>query len=365
MADMDKLLEATITNGGSDLHIRVGVPPMLRIRGRLRRLNMPDLTSEDTMALMKSVTSERHQEELAAVGGADFALAYKDLARFRVSIFRGQGNVGMVLRQIPNKMLSMSQVGLPENVPELCMRPRGMFLVTGPTGSGKTTTLTSMIDFVNSERNDHIITIEDPIEFVHKHKKCVVTQREIGADVPSFAEALRRALRQDPDIILVGEMRDLDTISAAITAAETGHFVFGTLHTTSAAKTIDRIIDAFPTTQQEQVRTQLATALVAVLCQQLLPTRDGKGRVAAFELMINTSAISNLIREKETFKIDSIIQTSGRLGMTLLDDHLFDLFAADKIKAEDAIERSNNKDGLRNKINNFLDDLERQQAKKR
>lgn len=348
--DIDKLLDATVKNKGSDLHIRVGVPPKMRVRGHLRTLGNAPLSSEDTLGLMKSIIPDKNLIEVEEVGSTDFAIPFRDLCRFRVSAFRHQGVYGMVLRQIPNTMLTFEQIGLPEVVKELCGRPRGMFLVTGPTGSGKTTTLTSMINYINETRQDHIITIEDPIEFVHQHNKCVITQREIGADTPSFEEALRRALRQDPDIILVGEMRDLPTISAAITAAETGHLVFGTLHTTSASKTVNRLINAFPTTQQEQIRTQLSVGLIAVLSQTLLPTADGKGRAAAYELMICNNAVQNLIRENETFKIDSVIQTSSKQGMRLLDDHLYELWATGRIKMEDAVQSSNYPDQLSVKI---------------
>ncbi len=365
--DMDKLLDSTVKHNGSDLHIRVGAPPKVRLKGALRSMGEKVLTPDITMALMKSITSEQHQQELAEVGGADFGLSFKDKARFRVSVFRHQGNIGMVLRQIPNKLMTFEEIGLPDVVREICMKPRGLSLVTGPTGSGKTTTLATMIDYINRNRADHLITIEDPIEYVHPHRKCVVTQREIGSqnDVPSFAEALRRALRQDPDIILVGEMRDLETIGAAITAAETGHLVFGTLHTTGAAKTINRIIDAFPTNQQEMVRTQLSVGLIAVLSQQLLATRDGKGRVAAYELMIRIPAIASLIRENETFKIDSVIQTNGKLGMMLLDDHLFNLFTAGRVTEADVMARSVYSDQLRNKIGLWKADQERLAAKRR
>ncbi len=359
MMEMDKLLQATVDHGASDLHIRVGAPPKVRLRGSLRTMGKEDLTPEITLALMKSITSEKNQQELAEVGSTDFALAFGDVARFRVSAFKHQGRIGMVLRQIPNKLLSIEDIGLPEVVKELCERPRGLFLVTGPTGSGKTTTLTSMIDFVNRTRADHIITVEDPIEFVHEHKKCILTQREIGADCPSFQEALRRALRQDPDIILVGEMRDLETIEAAVSAAETGHLVFGTLHTTGAAKTINRLIDAFPTTQQEQIRTQLSVGLIAVISQQLLPTYDGKGRIAAYELMISTPAIANLIRENQTFKIDSVIQTCAKQGMILLEDHLFELVAANRVKENEAIQKANYPEQLAQKIAQWRSDQDR------
>ncbi len=363
--EMDQLLLAVVKHGASDLHLRVGAPPKIRLRGSMRSLGNTVLTPDMTMALMKSITSEKHQQELAEVGSTDFALAFQDQARFRVSAFRAQGNIGLVMRQIPNKILSIEQIGLPEAVKELCDRPRGLFLVTGPTGSGKTTTLCSMIDYINSERSDHIITVEDPIEFVHQHKKCIITQREIGPDTTSFSEALRRALRQDPDIILVGEMRDLETIEAAVTAAETGHLVFGTLHTTSASKTIDRLVQAFPTTQQEQIRTQLATGLIAVLSQQLLKTKDGKGRVAAYELLIALPAVQNLIREKETFKIDSVIQTSAKQGMIMLDDPLFQLYQEGRVEAEEAISKANYTDQLRQKIGRWEEEQAKLAAKRR
>ena len=348
--DMDRLLDACCKHNGSDLHIRVGAPPKLRIRGELKSLGNNLLTPDQTMALMKSITSDAHQQELAEVGSTDFGLAFRDVARFRVSVFRHQGNIGVVMRQIPKKLMTFEQIGLPEICKSLCQRPRGLFLVTGPTGSGKTTTLATMIDYINCNRADHIITIEDPIEYIHAHKHCIVTQRELHADVPSFAEALRRALRQDPDIILVGEMRDLETIGAAITAAETGHLVFATLHTTSAAKTINRIVDAFPTDQQEMVRTQLSVGLIATISQQLLATTDGKGRVAAYELLITVPAVQALIRENQTFKIDSVIQTSGKLGMILLDDHLFELLRTGRILEEDVMSRCVYPDQIKQKI---------------
>jgi twitching motility protein PilT len=350
MADMERLLEAVIKHKGSDLHVRVGVPPKIRIRGDLKSMGNTVLTPDDTMALMQSITGEANLRELAELGTTDFGLAFHDMGRFRVSVFKHQGNIGVVLRLIPNTLLTFEEIGLPEIIKSLCMRPRGLFLVTGPTGSGKTTSLATMIDYINDTRADHIVTIEDPIEYVHRHKRCVVTQRELHTDVPSFSEALRRVLRQDPDIILVGEMRDLETTAAAITAAETGHLVFGTLHTTSAAKTINRIIDQFPTDQQEMIRTQLSVSIVATISQQLLATADGKGRVAAYELLIQTPAISALIRENQTFKVDSVIQTSGKLGMMLLDDHLYQLLEADRITEEDAMGRCVYPDTLRQKI---------------
>jgi len=323
---MDKLLQATVKQGGSDLHITVGQPPVLRIDGGLRKLQTGDLDPEDTEALMKSITPEHRQKELQEMGSTDFGISFSEEARFRVAVFRQKSHIAMVLRQIPNKLLTMEQLGLPAVCEHLCMRPRGLFLVTGPTGSGKSTTLASMVNHINETIDHHIITIEDPVEFLHNHKRSIVNQREVGEDVPSFAEALRRALRQDPDVILVGELRDLETIEAAITAAETGHVVFGTLHTTGAQGTVNRIIDVFPTNQQEQIRTQLATAIIGILSQTLLPRIEG-GRVAAYEMLVATPGIANLIRENKTFRINSTIQTSAKQGMQLLDDALFRLWS--------------------------------------
>jgi twitching motility protein PilT len=362
---IDKLLQACVKQGASDIHIAVGQPPVFRLHGRMRRLETKTLLPEDTVGLMKSITPERCQKELQERGGSDFGFAFGDLARFRVSIFRQRGNIGMVLRQIPNTLLTMEQLGTPSAVAALCTRPRGLFLVTGPTGSGKSTTLASMIDFININMDHHIITIEDPIEFYHYHKKSTVNQREVHVDVPSFAEAIRRALRQDPDVILVGEMRDLETIEAAITAAETGHLVFGTLHTTGAQGTVNRIIDAFPTNQQEQVRTQLSTAIIGVLSQTLLP-KIGGGRVAAYELLVVTPAIANLIRENKTFRINSSIQTGAKYGMILLDDYLFRLWREERVTAEEVLLKAQNVDDLQKRIANaqkgmFDDDEEVQE----
>lgn len=301
---IDRLLEACIKMGGSDIHIVVGRPPVLRIGGRLRSLETKVLEPDDTVSLMKSITPEKNQQELQEAGGTDFGFAFGDAGRFRTAVFRQKGNISMVLRLIPSSLLSFEQIGLPKVCAALCRRPRGLFLVTGPTGSGKTTTLASMINYINETLDHHIITVEEPIEYYHNHKKAVINQREVGLDVPSFSEALRRALRQDPDVVLVGEMRDLETIEAAITAAETGHLVFGTLHTTGCQGTINRIVDAFPVSQQEQIRVQLSTNLIAVLSQTLCPKKTGKGRVAAYEFMVVTPAIANLIRENKTYRIE-------------------------------------------------------------
>ena len=345
----DKLLETVFVQGASDLHIAVGQPPVLRLHGRLVKLETKVLEPDDTIALMKSIAPDRCQQELQQTGSTDFGMAYGDKARFRVSIFKQRGNVGMVLRQIPNSLLSMEQLATPPVMKDLITRSRGLVLVTGPTGSGKSTTLAAYVDYLNENFDHHIITIEDPIEFYHYHKKSTINQREVGVDVPTFSEAIRRALRQDPDAILVGELRDLETIEAAISAAETGHIVFGTLHTSSAAGTINRIIDVFPTNQQDQIRTQLSTAIIGILAQQLLPRIQG-GRVAAYEMLVVTSAIANLIRENKTFRITSSIQTGHKLGMQLLDDHLFRLWRDGIIIKEDAITKANAPDSLIDKM---------------
>lgn len=346
---IDKMLETVVREKVSDLHIAVGQPPVVRSGGRMIRLETKSLLPEDTVGLMKSITPERNQQELQEVGGTDFGFAFGDKARFRVAVFKQRGNVGMVLRRIPNEFLTFEQLGLPPIIRDLIMRPRGLLLVTGPTGSGKTTSLASMINYLNENVDHHIITLEDPIEYYHNHKKSTINQREIGVDVPDFPEALRRALRMDPDCILVGEMRDLATISSAITAAETGHVVFGTLHTTGAQGTVDRIIDVFPTSQQEQIRTQLSVAIIAILSQALLP-RKPKGLVAAYELLVVTPAIANLIREAKTYRINSSIQTGKKYGMQLLDDALFGLWKNGLCEEDDIVVRSNNPGELKARL---------------
>ncbi len=337
---IDRLLETCIRNGASDIHLHVGRPPVLRMDGRLRSLETKVLEPDDTMALMKSVTPERNQQEFQEEGGTDFGFAFGDKGRFRVSVFRAKGNVSIVLRLIPSRILTFDEIGLPGVIKALCRRPRGLFLVTGPTGSGKTTTLATMLNYINENFDRHIVSIEDPIEYYHPHKKSVFSQREVGVDVPSFAEALRRALRQDPDVVLVGEMRDLETMESAIRAAETGHLVFATLHTTGAQGTINRIIDAFPVAQQEQIRVQLSTTLIAVLSQALLPKLGTSGRVAAYEFLMITPAISNLIRENKTYRIDSSIQTGKKFGMQLLDDHLWKLYDDGTCPGDECLEKA-------------------------
>lgn len=341
--EMVSLLRMLIDREGSDLHLAVDNPPAARVHGHISLFGDAPLSPEDTERLMKSIASVDNQQELQEVGGTDFGFAFEDIARFRVSVFKQRGNVGLVLRIIPKRISTMEELGLPASLKSVIDQPRGLILVTGPTGSGKSTSLAAMIDWLNTEYDHHIITIEDPIEFYHNHKKSIITQREVGVDVPSFAEAIRRALRMDPDIILVGEMRDLETIEAAVTAAETGHLVFGTLHTTGAVRTIDRLVDAFPNNQQEQIRTQLAGNLKSVISQALIPKKAGFGRVAAFEVMIATPAIQNLIRENKSYRITSAIQTGHKYGMNLLDEHLLALYRKGIVSFEDAAGRAQNR----------------------
>ena len=339
---MSDLLQLVVAEGASDLHIRVGIPPTIRVHGILHRVDGPALRQEDAEELMRSLTSEDHIQHVREQGGADYGFAFGDAARFRVSVFKERGNFGVVLRQIPTRMLTLEEIGLPRHtIMTMLYKPRGLVLVTGPTGSGKTTTLASMVNIINEERDDvHLITVEDPIEYYHKHKKSIVTQREVHVDVPSFSEALRRALRQDPDVILVGELRDLETMEAAITAAETGHLVFGTLHTTGAAKTIDRIVNAFPINQQETIRIQLSTVLQAVISQLLLPRVDKPGRIAVYEIMINTPAIAALIRDNKTFRISSDIQTGAKHGMVTLDGYLMEKYSQGIISRDEVVTKS-------------------------
>ena len=347
--NMDRLLQACISQGSSDIHLVVNRPPVFRMDGQLRSLETKVLEPNDTVALMKSITPERNQQELQEEGGTDFGFAFGSEARFRVSVFKQKGNVTIVLRLIPTRIMTFEEIGLPKICSALCHRPRGMFLVTGPTGCGKTTTLATMINYINENLDRHIITIEDPIEYYHTHKKSVVNQREVGVDVPSFSEALRRVLRMDPDVILVGELRDLETIESAVRAAETGHLVFSTLHTTSAAGTITRIIDVFPIDQQEQIRIQLSSNLLAVLSQALCPLATGKGRIAAYEFMVVTPAISNLIRENKSYRIDSSIQTGKRLGMQLLDEHLWHFYDIGKITLQEMLDKARQPGTLQDK----------------
>ncbi|MEQ1860236.1 MAG: type IV pilus twitching motility protein PilT [Chthoniobacteraceae bacterium] len=327
LTPMEDLLRLCVDEGGSDIHITVGAPPAVRIKGSLLKLQLRALTAEDTETLARAIASEGVLHRVNTEGSADFGLTFRENNRFRVSLFRQRGSLAMALRLIPRRLLTLDEIGFPPIVTELLHQPRGLILVTGPTGSGKTTTLASMLDVINTTTDSHIVTIEDPIEYFHDHKKGLVNQRELGTDVPTFADGLRRALRQDPDVILVGEMRDLETMETAITAAETGHLVFSTLHTTGAARTVDRIIDAFPADQQQMIRVQLSTNLKAVISQILLPRADGTGRVAAFEIMINTPSIGALIRKNETYRLGNDILTGSKYGMVSIEQSLVNLCA--------------------------------------
>jgi len=347
---IEKLLQVVISNNASDLHLHVGKQPTLRLHGRLRPLDTKVLDAEDTMSLMKTIAPQRYQQEVEEEGSADFGFSFGDKGRFRVAIFKQRGNVSITLRLIPTKLMTFEELGMPPIVKTLLNRPRGIFLVTGPTGCGKTTTLATMINHINETLDRHIVTVEDPIEYYHPHKKSMVNQREVGIDVPSFAEALRRVLRADPDVIMVGELRDLETMEAAIRAAETGHLVFGTLHTTSALGTINRIVDSFPTDQQEMVRVQLAATLLAVLSQQLCPRCDMPGRTAAFEFLYCTPATTNLIRKNETFRIESVIQTGRKWGMQLLDESLLGLYHREVIDLETVMEKANRPSEIEEKL---------------
>jgi twitching motility protein PilT len=347
---IQELMQVVVDRGASDLHLNPGRPPVGRINGALISLESEVMTDERSREFARELCDDRHWQERSEVGSTDFGIPHPSGNRFRASVFRQRGRYSAVLRLIPSKLLSFEQIGLPEACRELLRRPRGLILVTGPTGSGKTTTLATMVDWINKNQSRHIVTIEDPIEYYHTHGEGLVTQREVGEDVPSFPEAMRRALRQDPDVILLGEMRDLETISAAITAAETGHLVFGTLHTTGSARTVNRIIDAFPANQQEQIRAQLSVSLIAVVSQVLLPRADGKGRVAAFEVMLMTPAIANLIRKNETAKIQSSIQTSRRMGMITLDDYLLELLRKGEITREVALDAAQDPKDLETRL---------------
>src|SRR5437588_10006945 len=344
---IDDLLEKMVEQNASDLHVTVGTPPAIRVRGHLERLpDFEPLVPDDTQQLLYRILSSEQQKQLEIQRQLDLAYGVPGLARFRVNVFFQRASLGAAFRLIPHDIKTLEELGLPASLHRLTEKPRGMVLVTGPTGSGKSTTLAAIIDEINRTRTDHILTIEDPIEFVHKHKRCVVNQREIGPDAVSFGEGLRAALRQDPDVILLGEMRDLETISTALTAAETGHLVFGTLHTQSASSTVDRIIDVFPAEQQEQVRIQIAGSLQGVVTQALLPTADGQGRIAALEVLFPYGAVRNLIRQGKAEQIYSIMQTNIGKGMQTMEQSLAELVLRRVVTVDIALSRSSRPDQL-------------------
>jgi twitching motility protein PilT len=348
---LHQLLKTMVERGGSDLHVTTNSPPQIRIDGKLVPLDMPPLTAPETKQLAYSVLTDAQKHRFEENLELDISFGIKGLARFRANIFNQRGATAAVYRQIPYEILGFRELGLPQVVEEICNKPRGLVLVTGPTGSGKSTTLAAMIDKINRERHEHIITIEDPVEFLHAHKNCIVNQRELHADTHSFANSLKSALRQDPDVVLIGEMRDLETIESALRIAETGHLTFGTLHTNSAAQTINRIVDVFPAHQQPQIRAQLSFVLEGVLCQALLPKANGKGRVMAMEILVPNAAIRNLIREDKVHQIYSMMQTGqSKYGMQTLNQSLATLYFKKLISLQTALSRSSNPDELQEMI---------------
>ena len=351
--DFADILLETMTVGASDLHLTAGSPPMVRERGKLRALDFPRLMSDDTRHMIYSILTRDQRNRLETDWQIDFSYSAPQRARFRVNAYFQRASLGAAFRLIPNQMPVLEDLGMPHVLVDFTDKPRGLVLVTGPTGSGKSTTLAAMLDRINDTRQEHIMTVEDPIEFLHRHKRCIVNQREVGGDAHTFADALKAALRQDPDIILVGEMRDIETMSTALTAAETGHLVFATLHTQDTPQTVDRIVDSFPPAQQHQVRTQLSVSLQGIVTQQLLPTVDGTGRVAAAEVLVMTPAVRNLIREGKTHQIYSAVQTGGSHGMKTMDAALAELLRAGKITRELAESRATSADELRRLMGNI------------
>ncbi len=351
MITLAEMLQKVVQSGASDLHLTVGVPPQMRVDGRLRPLEMPQLTSAETKRLAYSIMTDTQNHQFEEKWEIDFSFGIRELCRFRGNVFTQRGSVAAVFRVIPFEIKSFDALGLPQVVEKLCEKPRGLILVTGPTGSGKSTTLAAMIDKVNRERHEHIITIEDPIEFVHDHKNCIVNQREVNSDTHSFADALRVALREDPDVVLIGEMRDLETVESALRIAETGHLTFATLHTNSAATTINRIVDIFPANQQTQIRTQLSMVLEGILCQSLIPRSNGTGRCMAMEILIPNPAIRNLIREDKIHQIYSAMQTGQeKFGMQTFNQSLANLVLKKQITQEDAMLKSSSGEELQDLI---------------
>jgi twitching motility protein PilT len=352
MATLPELLKTLVENEGSDLHIATNTPPQIRVHGHLRRLELPDLQPADSKQLVYSVLTDSQKKRFEESNELDFSFGIRGLARFRCNVFSQRGAVGAVYRVIPEKIRSLQDLSLPPVLATLADKPRGLVLVTGPTGSGKSTTLAAILDKINNDRHDHILTIEDPIEYIHQHKSCLVNQREVHADTNSFSNALRAALREDPDVVLIGEMRDLETVEAALKIAETGHLTFGTLHTNSAAQTINRIIDIFPANQQAQIRTQLSLVLEGIVCQALLPRADGKGRVCSLEILVPTPAIRNLIRDDKIHQIYGAMQTGQeKAGMQTANQSLASLYLKRAITLDAALSSSSNKDELQEMIN--------------
>lgn len=347
---VEEILSKAKEAGASDVHITVGIPPKMRVNGKLITMEGAKLLPADTMEIAIHVMNEKQKQHFEEYGEVDMSFAIAGEGRYRVNIYKQRGSIAMAFRLVGTNIPTPQELGVPESVVELYNKKRGLVLVTGPTGSGKSTTLAALIDTINNHREAHVITLEDPIEYLHQHKKSIVNQREIGLDSNNYARALRAALREDPDVILVGEMRDFETISTAITAAETGHLVFSTLHTIGAASTVDRIIDVFPPHQQQQIRVQFANVLEAVISQQLIPTVDGKGRVAAFEVLHNNTAVRNLIREGKTHQLASIMQTNRKAGMMTMDDALGQLYMEMKISREMALQFAQDPDSIKNKI---------------
>jgi len=352
MATLPELLKMTVDLNGSDLHIAIDTPPQVRVHGELQRMQLPPMVASETKQLVYSVLTDSQKKRFEESNELDFSFGIRGLARFRCNVFQQRGAVGAVYRLIPEKIRAFGELGLPAVLATLADRPRGLVLITGPTGSGKSTTLAAMLDKINSERHGHILTIEDPIEYIHQHKNCLVNQREVHSDTMSFTAALRAALREDPDIVLIGEMRDLETVESALKIAETGHLTFGTLHTNSAAQTINRIIDIFPANQQAQIRTQLSLVLEGIVCQALLPRADGKGRVCSLEIMVPTPAIRNLIRDDKIHQIYGLMQTGQeKLGMQTANQSLVSLYMKRLITLDTAMTASSNKDELQDMIN--------------
>jgi twitching motility protein PilT len=344
--DITELLILTKELDASDLHLAVGAPPILRVHGKLARLDLPTLTAVEIHQMLYEVVTDEQKARFEEEHDLDLGIQLQDVGRFRVNVFVDKLGDGAAFRLIPECICSLDALGMPPALKTLALKDRGLMLVTEPTGSGKSTTLAAMVDLINSERTDHVITIEDPIEFVHQHRRCLVHQREVGPHTKSFSAALRSALREDPDVILVGEMRDLETIGMALTAAETGHLVLATLHTNSAGQTLNRVVDVFPPHQQEQIRVQLSETLLGVLAQTLLPRADGKGRVPAVEMLVATPGIRNLIRESKTFQIPTMIETGAKEGMVSLDQSLRDLLQRGLIAPEEAFSRATDKDAF-------------------